>query len=318
MEIVDLTRLIQEGMTTFHTDIHSDVRIDQLGSIAEHGRETHEVTVGTHTGTHLDSPQHFIYGGRKIQDISLEELVGPVELIDFTHVGENEPVTVSMLEDETIGKRTILQFGWEYRFGDSDAFYNDYPYLAVTAAQYLVDEGIELLGFDTPSPDASSRPLDGGDEDSPVHKVFLRNDVILVEYLMNLNNVDFDSQWNVAALPLKIKNADGAPTRVIVWKVLITILICCIFMSTENADEQDWLIEWFDLQTVVNNDTLRNNTDVDYLQEGWIDSMQFIGLISSIENEFDIQFSNDEFQNRSFATISGLAQMIADKSNTDS
>lgn len=91
-----------------------------------------------------------------------------------------------------------------------------------------------------------------------------------------------------------------------------------MLMSTKGAEEQDWLIEWFDQQTVINNDTLRNNTDVDYLQEGWIDSMQFIGLISSIEDEFDIEFSNDEFQNRSFATISGLARMIADKSNTDS
>lgn len=89
-------------------------------------------------------------------------------------------------------------------------------------------------------------------------------------------------------------------------------------MSTKGAEEQDWLIEWFDQQTVVDKDTLRSNADVDYLQEGWMDSMQFIGLISSIEDEFDIEFSNDEFQNRSFATISGLAQMIADKSNTDS
>jgi len=218
MEIVDLTRRIEEGMTTFHTGLHSDVRIDQLGSIAEHGRETREVTIGTHTGTHLDAPLHFIDGGRTVEDLSLEALLGPVELIDFTQVGENEPVTVSMLEDETLGKRTIFQFGWEDRFGDSDAFYNDYPYFTVGAAEYLVDEDVELLGFDTPSPDASSRPLDGGDEDSPVHKVFLRNDVILVEYLMNLYNVDFDSQWNVTALPLKIKDADGAPARVVVWK----------------------------------------------------------------------------------------------------
>lgn len=89
-------------------------------------------------------------------------------------------------------------------------------------------------------------------------------------------------------------------------------------MSTKSAEEQDWLIEWFSQQTVVDKDTLRGNTNVDYLQEGWIDSMQFIGLISSIEDEFDIEFSNDEFQDRSFATISGLAQMIADKSNTES
>jgi acyl carrier protein len=89
-------------------------------------------------------------------------------------------------------------------------------------------------------------------------------------------------------------------------------------MSTKRAKEQDWLIEWFDQQTVVDKHTLRSNADVDYLQEGWVDSMQFIGLIASIEYEFDIEFSNDEFQNRSFATISGLAQMIADKSDTDS
>lgn len=218
METVDLTRGIEEGMTTFHTDLHSDVHIDQRGSITKHGRETREVTVGTHTGTHLDAPRHFINEGQTVEDLSLDALLGPVELVDFTHVDENEPVTVSMLEDETLGKRTIFQFGWGDRFGDSDAFYNDYPYLTISAAEYLVDEGVEMLGFDTPSPDMSSRPLDGGDEDSPVHKVFLRNDVILVEYLMNLDEVDFESDWNVAALPLKIDGADGAPARVVVWK----------------------------------------------------------------------------------------------------
>jgi len=88
-------------------------------------------------------------------------------------------------------------------------------------------------------------------------------------------------------------------------------------MSTKGAEEQDWLIEWFDQQTVVDKDTLRKNTDTDYLQEGWIDSMQFIGLISSIEDEFGIEFSNDEFQDRSFAAICGLAQMIADKSSNE-
>lgn len=218
METVDLTRRIEEGMTTFHTDLHSDVRINQLGSIAKHGRETREVTVGTHTGTHLDAPLHFIDGGRTVEDLSLDTLFGPVELLDFTHVDENEPVTVSMLENETLGKRTIFQFGWEDRFGDPDTFYNDYPYLTISTAEYLVDEGVDMLGFDTPSPDASSRPLDGGDEDSPIHKVFHQNDVILVEYLMNLNEVNFESDWNVAALPLKIAGADGAPARVVVWK----------------------------------------------------------------------------------------------------
>ena len=89
-------------------------------------------------------------------------------------------------------------------------------------------------------------------------------------------------------------------------------------MSTQATDESEWLIEWFDQQTVVNESTLRSNTNKDYLHEGWIDSIKFIALISSIEKEFNIEFSNDEFQDRSFATIGGLAEIIADKSSTES
>jgi len=84
-------------------------------------------------------------------------------------------------------------------------------------------------------------------------------------------------------------------------------------MSSQTLDEREWLIEWFSLHTTVPKQEVANNTDLNYLQEGWIDSMQFIGMISSIEDEFDIEFSNDEFQDRTFATIDGLAQLIAGK-----
>jgi len=218
MEKVDLTRSIEEGMTTFHTDLHSAVRIEQLGSIEEHGRDTRRITVGTHTGTHMDAPLHFIRGGESVENFSLHSLLGPVELIDLSHLSKNDPVSVSMLEREEIGQRTIFKFGWEDRWGNPDDFYNDYPYLTVDAAEYLVDQGIELLGFDTPSPDSSSRPLDGGPNDSPVHKIFLRNNVILLEYLANLDRLDFEESWSVAALPMKIRGADGAPARVVAWK----------------------------------------------------------------------------------------------------
>lgn len=218
MELIDLTRPIYEGMTTFHTDLHSDVSIRQLGSIEEHGRETREVSFGTHTGTHLDAPLHFIKNGGTVDDLELDALLGPVEFVDFTDVAENEPVTVSMLEEVDIGPRTIFRFGWEDKWGDADDFYYDYPYFTVGAAEYLTEIGVKMLGFDTPSPDSSSRPMDGGDEDSPVHKIFLRENVVLVEYLHNLKTLDFDQEWSVAALPIKIKGADGAPARVVVWK----------------------------------------------------------------------------------------------------
>jgi arylformamidase len=218
MKRVDLTRCIEEGMTTFHTELHSDVVIRQLGSIEEHGRDTREITLGTHTGTHLDAPLHFIENGETVENLPLDGLMGPVELVDFSHLDENEPVTVSQLENERISERMIFRFGWEDKWGDAEEFYNDYPYLTVDAATYLVNEGVKMLGFDVPSPDSSSRPLDGGDDDSPVHKVFLGNDVILVEYLKNLDEINSRDEWRIAVLPLKIRGADGAPARVVAWK----------------------------------------------------------------------------------------------------
>lgn len=84
-------------------------------------------------------------------------------------------------------------------------------------------------------------------------------------------------------------------------------------MSTGISEVREWLIEWFHAETVVSESTIREQTNQDYLKNEWIDSMQFIGMIATIEEEFGIEFSNDEFQNRSFATVDGLAELIADK-----
>lgn len=59
-KIVDLTHSIKEGMTTFDAHWHPFVSIKQIGRIGFEGRETREITFGTHTGTHVDAPLHFI------------------------------------------------------------------------------------------------------------------------------------------------------------------------------------------------------------------------------------------------------------------
>jgi arylformamidase len=205
-------------MTTFHTYWHPDVSIQQLGTISDEGRETREVTFGTHTGTHVDAPLHFVEGGASVEDLPLDALMGPVHFVDFTNLEENDPVTSEMLDDVRIANRMVFQFGWEDRWGDPDDFYYDYPYFTVGAAEQLVAEGVQLMGFDTPSPDASSGPLDGSGEDSPVHKVLLEAGIVLLEYLQNLDAVDPSHDWSLSALPLKIRGADGAPARVIVWR----------------------------------------------------------------------------------------------------
>jgi acyl carrier protein len=78
---------------------------------------------------------------------------------------------------------------------------------------------------------------------------------------------------------------------------------------------ESWLVKWFSENTALVENEIINNLDENYLIKGWIDSLKFISFITDIENEFKISFSNDEFQNRRFATISGLAKIIEGKIN---
>lgn len=80
-------------------------------------------------------------------------------------------------------------------------------------------------------------------------------------------------------------------------------------------DSMSWIVKWFSNNTNLTENEIIANLDENYLTKCWIDSLKFISFISDIENEFKIVFSNDEFQNRKFATINGLVQIIEDKLN---
>ena len=107
-------------------------------------------------------------------------------------------------------ERLIIRFDWSDFWGKME-YYTDYPFLSKAAAQWLVDRGVRLLAMDTPSPD---NPVDGwrSQIDSPVHKIFLANAVVVVEYLCNLKELK-QREVELLVLPLKIQDGDGAPAR---------------------------------------------------------------------------------------------------------
>ena len=74
---------------------------------------------------------------------------------------------------------------------------------------------MQFMALDTPSPDDGGAILQQGEADSPNHKLLLKNDVVLVEYLTNTDQIDFSRDHKIIALPLKLKDVDGSPARVI-------------------------------------------------------------------------------------------------------
>lgn len=78
-------------------------------------------------------------------------------------------------------------------------------------------------------------------------------------------------------------------------------------------DIKNWIAEWFKENTDLKEGEIGEKEN--YFEKGWIDSFKFISFITNIEEKFDIRFSNDEFQDRSFSTIEGIVEIIQRKIN---
>jgi arylformamidase len=213
---VDLSHPLREGMTTFPSPNHPRTEITQLARHGIEGRATRRLVLGTHTGTHVDAPLHFLPHGGTVDELDLDVLVGPARVIDLTPAAPLQEISIAELEaagvDDSAPPRLLLRFDWSRRFGSLD-FYTDSPYLARDAATWLVDRGVRLLGMDSPSPD-DPRLGFGSEEDSPNHHVLLNAGVILLEYLNDLAALR-SRDVHLIALPLRVAGGDGAPARVV-------------------------------------------------------------------------------------------------------
>jgi kynurenine formamidase len=214
--IIDLTHTIHDGMMTYPRHWHPKVEISVQGRHGIEGRETRKLVLGSHTGTHIDGSSHFIPGGKTIDELPLEHLVGPAHVVSFAPCEPLREIQVKDLEvhlsPEKDVTRVLLRYDWSERWGRM-SFYSESPYLSTEACKWLMDRGVRLIGMDTPSPD-NPKNLGGYDVDSPNHKLLLANDVILVEYLSNMKEIR-KNRVMLIALPLRVLRGDGAPARVI-------------------------------------------------------------------------------------------------------
>ena len=214
-KVVDLTMLLKNGMTTFPVSWHPKVKISKLGRLEIEKRETRKLVIGTHTGTHCDAPRHFIKNGKTIDKFNPEIFIGKALVIDLSYKKRFEEVKKSEIEKQIKGKkinRLILNFNWCRKI-NSSKYYSDHPYLSNEAAQLIVDKGCKLLGMDTPMPD-NPKNGHGCTLDSPIHKILLKNNCIIVEYLCNVYKIK-KKIIDLIVAPLNIKDGDGAPSRVL-------------------------------------------------------------------------------------------------------
>jgi arylformamidase len=205
--IYDVSVPLRPGMPTYAGE--PGPALDFLKLIA-HGDSANvsALSLGSHTGTHVDAPHHFLDGESTVEAMPLESLVGPVQVIERA---EARYISAADLEAASIprGARRLLLKTPNSRFWDDEEFHTDFVGLTSDAADWLVHREFVLVGIDYLSIEQFRSP---GHE---VHKALLGAGVIIVEGL-DLRAVR-PGAYTIACAPLKVVGADGAPTRVFLW-----------------------------------------------------------------------------------------------------
>jgi arylformamidase len=216
--LVDLTMTIHEGMATFASHWHPFVEITQLGRFSMEGRETRKITLGTHTGTHLDAPRHFIPGGLTIERIPLAQINGPASVLDFSQLPDETVIDTDLLQQTLADRpveRLIFRYDWDVKALGTPRYYHGHPYLSQQACKWLVAQGCQLVAFDAPQPDNPAH-CRGAELDAPNHKILLGNNVMIGECLVNIRELT-QPVVNLVFAPIKLLEGDGAPSRVFAW-----------------------------------------------------------------------------------------------------
>ena len=213
MKLLDLTLIISENIPTFPGSPQPSFIQDK--NVKNDGYNSELLFLSSHTGTHLDAPYHFQEKGEKIHEISLKRLVSSAILVKSRKKGD-QPITKTDIQkfEKKHGKipsgsTVIFWTGWQKMIKNTSYFIRN-PGLSTAAAKYLVSKKINLVGTDSPSIDL------GKDKRFPVHHIFSKNNVLIVENLTNLEKIR-SSKFHFVVLPLKLKGATGSPVRAIAF-----------------------------------------------------------------------------------------------------
>ncbi len=165
-----------------------------------------KISMGCHTGTHVDAPWHFGKSAETVEAIPMNRLVIGARVLDLTRV--KKAITRVDLEGKLEGVRAILfKTTNSGKLERLEPFDTDFVHLDATAADYLVEKKILTVGVDYLSVEGFHA------QNAPVHHRLLGADVFIVEGL-DLSNVE-PKDYLFVVLPLKIQGADGAPARAI-------------------------------------------------------------------------------------------------------
>lgn len=202
---VDISVPLHHGMV--HWPDNPPVQIERVLDIDRGDAATvSKMSLGVHTGTHVDAPIHFIPGGHGVHEAPFSALIGPARVIE---IADRHSIKVAELRHHDLqpGERILFKTLNSARCWQTDDFVEDFVYVSQEAARFLVSQRVRAVGVDYLS-------VGGYTADGPeTHQALLSAGVWIIEGL-NLASVR-PGTYELICLPLKIVDGDGAPARAV-------------------------------------------------------------------------------------------------------
>jgi kynurenine formamidase len=201
MKVIDLTHPIT-GETPVYFPWHPPTVLERTATYKENRCEVRRLSIGTHSGTHIDAPSHVFEGKPTLDQYDPGLWYVDAQVLDFTPRESGKEISKEEIEAKLKrkGVGVVIKTGWDAEFGKKD-YYKTYPPLSTQAAEFLVEMNVPVVASDTPY------TLD-------VHYILLNHGIPLVTNLNNTAQLQ-EGMIKLIAAPLLIKGGDGAPARVL-------------------------------------------------------------------------------------------------------
>jgi arylformamidase len=200
---IDISQPLYDGLAHWPEDTPFSYELtyskEQTGSV-----NIGQMTTSVHSGTHVDAPFHFMNDGAKILDLDVNLYIGKARIIDISDYEKLDQSTLSKFDLNGV-TRLLVKTSIP---NQPDVFPERIPYVTADGARYLQANGVRLIGVDVPSVD----PLDSKDLEG--HHALFKNNIAILENLM-LDHV-LEGDYELIALPLPLKDADGSPVRAVI------------------------------------------------------------------------------------------------------
>lgn len=209
-KFIDLSHVIFDGLITYK-GLPAPLICDYLSreksrSNYEEGTEFQigKIEMVTNTGTYIDCPFHRFEHGKDLSEVELEAFANLNAITVF--VPDTLEIGAAFFKNLKIrGKAVIVRTDWSKNW-NTDAYFENHPFLTQEAAEYLRDCGVRLVGIDSHNID------DTRGKSRPVHTTLLGAEILIVEHLCNLDKLP-ESHYQFSAVPPKFKGAGTFPVR---------------------------------------------------------------------------------------------------------